>query len=367
MGLVRLIVAISDAMSEFDSLNLFQDRIMRICAKPIQKLRKSMKTYNYPKQISPPGGNPRLKICHSTTFLAVMLFVSCVSSVYFSSVLAEPGSATEQISVAFDGNTSTSKDSGEASTSADGRYVVFSSQMKTFVDPPTNGEYHIFVRDRLLGITTQESLDYNGNETANKSASNFPSISRDGQFVTFSTSSNLIVPGDTNYRNDIFLRDRVNGTIKRVSVDENGDPVGLWSYVSSVSGDGRFVVFLSVDVTKRYKVRNAAGSTEYKYKESPFLYVYDDQSGTSTLIPTDFNGTSCPTPGLSSDPTDAANGFYEDTTCLNSYLGNISISDDGRFVVFDTSNQDLVPNDTNNSSDIFVHDLQCPFGKGAKV
>jgi hypothetical protein len=55
-----------------------------------------------------------------------------------------------------------------------------------------------------------------------------------------------IVPGDTNHRWDVFVRDRVAGNTRRVSVDGAGaEAFGGHSTLNSISGDGRFVAFRS--------------------------------------------------------------------------------------------------------------------------
>ena len=47
-------------------------------------------------------------------------------------------------------------------------------------------------------------------------------ISSDGRFVAFNSDATNLVVGDTNGRQDIFVRDRLLGTTARVSVDSLG-------------------------------------------------------------------------------------------------------------------------------------------------
>jgi hypothetical protein len=70
-------------------------------------------------------------------------------------------------------------------------------------------------------------------------------IPADGRFVAFRSSAMNLVPGDSNFYGDVFLRDRTHGTTERVSVDTAGAEANYWSYYSSISGDGRVVVFSS--------------------------------------------------------------------------------------------------------------------------
>jgi hypothetical protein len=62
------------------------------------------------------------------------------------------------------------------------------------------------VRDRQNGTTVRVSLDSGGAE--GNAPSEWPSISSDGRFVTFTSSSTNLVAGDTNGFMDVFLRDR---------------------------------------------------------------------------------------------------------------------------------------------------------------
>jgi Ca2+-binding RTX toxin-like protein len=94
--------------------------------------------------------------------------------------------------------------------------VAFSSRAFNLVPGDTNFRFDIFVRDTLTNTTTRVSVDSAGNP-GNSSSSN-PSISADGRFVAFASDSSNIVPGDTNNNNDIFVVDTsstpkvINGT-----------------------------------------------------------------------------------------------------------------------------------------------------------
>src|SRR4029079_6848863 len=70
-------------------------------------------------------------------------------------------------------------------------------------------------------------------------------ISADGRFVAFDSRASNLVPGDTNGKIDIFVRDRQNATIERVSVASNGVQADGDSDAVAISGDGRYVSFVS--------------------------------------------------------------------------------------------------------------------------
>ena len=70
-----------------------------------------------------------------------------------------------------------------------------------------------------------------------------PAISADGRFVAFISDATNLVPGDTNGRYDVFVRDRQTGTTRRVSVGPGGVQGNGDSFDPAISADGRFVAF----------------------------------------------------------------------------------------------------------------------------
>ena len=128
------------------------------------------------------------------------------------------------------------------SISADGRFLAFVSGATNLVPGDTNNSFDIFVRDTLANTTTRLSVDSAGNQ-ANNNSFGIASISGDGRFVAFSSEASNLVPGDTNGRRDIFVRDLSTNTTTRVSVSGAGNQANDTSFSTSISGDGRFVVF----------------------------------------------------------------------------------------------------------------------------
>src|SRR5919202_965372 len=134
-------------------------------------------------------------------------------------------------------------DSNSPSISADGRFVAFTSLASNIVPGDTNNTGDIFVRDTLTNTTTLVSVDSAGNQGDSQSYN--PSFSADGRFVAFNSLASNLVPGD-NYSFDIFVRDRITNTTTRVSVDSAGNHQRNSSSGSpSISADGRFVAFYS--------------------------------------------------------------------------------------------------------------------------
>jgi len=151
---------------------------------------------------------------------------------------------TTQISTNSLGNTG-NLSSFNPVISADGRFIAFDSFAANLVEGDTNNTRDVFVRDGETGVVSLVSADSSGNE--GNSSSITPSISADGRFIAFDSSATNLISGDTNGARDIFLRDLQAGTTTRVSVDALGNEATRSSFKPAISGDGRFVAFDSFD------------------------------------------------------------------------------------------------------------------------
>jgi archaellum component FlaF (FlaF/FlaG flagellin family) len=167
-------------------------------------------------------------------------------------------------------------------------------------------------------------LDSTGVQANNYSGQTFrPSISPDGRYVTFVSRASNLVPGDTNLKTDIFLRDRQLGTTQRVSVDSLGAQGNNNCYDAVISGNGRFVAFGSF--ASNLVVGDTNGAAD--------VFVRDLLLGTTERANVDSSGGQAN--NTSTEP---------------------SISADGRYVSFDSQANNLVPGDTNGYPDAFVRD-----------
>lgn len=75
----------------------------------------------------------------------------------------------------------------------------------------------------------------------------YHTLSANGRYVTFLSEAGNLVPGDDNYGEDVFIKDLINGEIKRVTELSNGTGMNasnIFSF-SSASDDGRYVSFIS--------------------------------------------------------------------------------------------------------------------------
>lgn len=214
--------------------------------------------------------------------------------------------------------------------SVDGRFVVFVSAADNLVTNDMNGALDVFVRDRQLGKTLLVSVSAAGIRSGN-SASTAPTISSNGQFVVFETAASDLTPNDTNNASDVFLRDLVAGTTTLVSVNTNGvSPGSLESGAASLTPDGRYVLFAS----------RASDLSPGDGNSAVDLFVRDTLASTTTLV-TRNSANTASFAGLSVI-----------------WDGHRQISDDGRWVAFHSSANNLVAGDSNNRSDVFVRDLQ---------
>ena len=237
--------------------------------------------------------------------------------------LSASAQVTLRVSVDPQGHQS-NRDSITQAISANGRFVAFESAASNLVAGDTNGARDAFVRDRLLETTERVNVSSAGAQSNGSDFFNILlAISADGRCVTFRTNASNLVPGDTNGVEDIFVRDRQLGTTTRVSVDSAGNQANAQSEESSISADGRYIVFRS------YASNLAPGDTNGRSD----IFVRDQVNGTTELV-------SVNSGGVQSDN--------------NSQDGVISAN--GRFVAFASYGINLVPGDTNGLPDVFLRD-----------
>ncbi len=230
--------------------------------------------------------------------------------------------AIEVVSVSSDGAHGNGR-SYEPSISADGRYVAFESDATNLVPGDTNGSNDIFVHDRQTGVTERVSVSSDGAQ--GNQYSYYPFISADGRYVAFESRATNLVPGDTNISYDVFVHDRQTGVTERVSVSSGGTQGKNNSQHPAISADGRYVAFMS------YASNLVPGDTNGTYD----VFVRDQQTGVTERV------------SVSSDGTQG-----------NSISYAPSISGDGRYVALSSYASNLVPGDTNGTSDIFVRHRQ---------
>jgi Tol biopolymer transport system component len=175
-------------------------------------------------------------------------------------------------------------------------------------------------------VTQRASVDSAGVQANDESFD--PTISADGRFVVFSSRASNLVPGDTNNAWDVFVRDRWTGATERASVSTGGaqgdaDSGGLNAPLLAITPDGRYVAFNS-DAT------NLVTIDQNSIRD---IFIRDRQNGTTTRL---IQGSGWPD---------------------KNYV-TPSISDDGRYVAFESDSSLIVGSDSNMVGDVFVMDRQ---------
>jgi hypothetical protein len=263
--------------------------------------------------------------------------------------------------------------------SRDGRFIAFTSTLSTLVPNDTNGKTDVFLIDRGSGQIERESVSTGGIQADNTSGATGLAISATGRYVAFASSATTLVAGDTNTRDDVFVRDRQTQTTIRASIASDGTQGNQASSGGSISGDGGRVVFESRASNLVLNDGNAAVD----------VFVHDTQNSQTSLVSVSSAGTQATiqsgngviTPSGQFVTFDSADGtlvtgdtnavtdvFVRDLTASTTSIASLSstggfgdgasdeaaISDDGRYVVFRSAATNLVPNDGNASTDVFM-------------
>lgn len=272
--------------------------------------------------------------------------------VIFSYFIQLQGMPPFQIVSSVTGNSGSSN----PQISADGNHVTFKSGASNLVGNDTNGETDIFVRN---GIFMRRMTLNSAGEEAN-SLSILPAISRFGEHVSFASAASNLASDTDSFLFQVYVRDRnIDGDTNYddtndsctvlVSKSSSGAVGNDNSTSSSISADGRLIAFVS---RSDNLVEGDTPISEGGYVD---IFVHDrDADGDGSFYSPSTADDRC-TPG----------SYRTVRVSVNSYgvagNGNSSgapdISANGEFVAFSSKATNLVPNDTNGVSDIFVHYL----------
>ncbi len=247
------------------------------------------------------------------------------------------------------------------SISDDGRYVAFRSDWNMI-----DGEAHeeqaglqhngqIYRHDRESGETIRVSRNAAG-EMASATDGELiltgdPAISGNGQYITFSTNAENLVETDVGPGANIYLRDVTSHEITVISASTAEHEISGSGTHSSISADGRYVTFDAGGIYIRDRqedtlepIEGPPGTTPHNlatisddgnylaYLGSSSAHWHDREAGEGHRVLTD-DGV----PGNVSD---------------------VSISGDGSSVVFASDSTELVDGIANDSSDIFVVEVE---------
>ncbi|MFI9386827.1 hypothetical protein [Kutzneria sp. NPDC052558] len=208
--------------------------------------------------------------------------------------------------------------------STDGLFVAFESDASNLIAHDDNGQSDIFEYSRQWNTLSRVSVDANGLESNGLSWQ--PSISADGRYVSFASEASNLVLGDTNHYGDVFVHDRLDSRTERVSIGAGGAQGDSVSRFARISGDGRWVVYIS------YASTLVPGDTN----DENDIFLYDRETSTTTRI-----------------DLDPAGQQLRHGTTTNIFP---AISTDGRFVAYESAMDELVPGDHNYAGDVYLWD-----------
>jgi hypothetical protein len=253
------------------------------------------------------------------------------------------------------------------SISGDGRFVAFYSAASNLVTGDNNAAPDIFLSDANNLAAPPERISVDSSEVAFTGPSFFLSnraISQDGRYVVFTARAPA---GTTTNISDIFVRDRTAGTTSLISRLTNGTPFNGSSDQAAISYDARYVVFRSF-------------ATNGPSPSGSRIWLIDRNTNGVASVPLPPQAASCEEPRVSNDAdvimqcnsaisgTAAQAYLYRssvgDIYRLSSGSGNVAgngvsgnfmdLSADGDYIAYDSAASNLVPGDTNNSSDVFL-------------
>lgn len=205
--------------------------------------------------------------------------------------------------------------------SPNGRFVMFNSQA-TNLSPLANGFEQVYIRDRQSATTTLVSIAASG-KAAGNGVSYRGMASDDGRYVAFSARASNIVADDTNAAEDVFLRDMQSGITTRVDLTPSGGQVA-GAARPYLSPDARWLTYNS----------HGVGIDPADTSTNSDVFLYDVVNRTTRRVSVALGG------GIAAG--DALRGF---------------VTDDGRYVYFNSFAGNLVANDTNGAGDCFVRDM----------
>ena len=213
-------------------------------------------------------------------------------------------------------NREANADTTSAVMSADGRFITFATRATNIIPIATNGLSQIYVFDRdfrslevITWVVRRESDVFSGNGT-----SLMPDITTTGRYVVYESDATNLVDGDTNGRRDIFIFDRTERMTSRLNILPGGGGTLPDARAAKISENGGLVVFSAVP---------GPGDTRQ-------IFLRNRTTGTTRLVS-----------GMGGVPGNADSGAP-------------SISPDGAFVVFQSDASNLVLDDTNGVTDVFV-------------
>lgn len=206
----------------------------------------------------------------------------------------------------------------EFSLSADGLWIAYVSANQVYLCDVAGQTNQLVTPSVGLGATPLPSTN--------------PVLSPDGRVLLFtSAATNLVGNGSTNVFYQLYRFDRTTGQIALLTPGMSGGGANRDALYPVVSADGSTAGFMSfaTDLTA------------------------DDEKNANDVFIVSTSGTNAVQLVSSGDPR-----IVSATASGGSTLENKTLSIDGRYLVFTSSARDVVPNDDNEASDVFIRDLR---------
>ena len=280
-------------------------------------------------------------------------------------------------SVGYDG-LSADQHCSSPQVSSRGRYVVYTSNATNFVEDDDGYHNDIFVTDTRDSTTELITRGRDGEFADDDSAQH--DISANGRFTTYVSYARNLDPYEGETYLQVFLHDRRKGESILVSRNADGDAGNAASSSPAISADGRFIVYESMAKNLVSQGKNLSKILLYDRLTKETTLVSRTASGETpnddSWVPEiNADGTVVTYSSRASNLDRPDNNGYTDVFRVELATGEVelisrtpdgqsgirssrfsSISDDGRFLAYESTAWDLLPGDENEDADAFLYD-----------
>lgn len=230
--------------------------------------------------------------------------------------------------------------SAGSTTSADGRWIAFTTKATNLVPGATMSGNQVVLRDVDTGTSVLVSRSAANPLVAGDLVSVNGNISADGSYVVFTSNSTNLITGYVNVNsediNQVYLYDRISDQVKLVSHQAGAANTSSNSFTVNwkpvISADNRYVVF------GNYGTNLVSGFVDGNPADQSDIFRFDRVTGQNALVS-----------GSNGSPMRSAN--------VSSPIATVSA--DGNVVAFTSGATDLNANviDTNGHDDVYVRDM----------
>jgi len=244
--------------------------------------------------------------------------------------------------------------------SADGRYLTYWTAGTDEWDWSITPD--VYVRDLDSDRTTLVSVSADGGR--GNGASINPTISADGRYVLFSSQATNLPSGQDSLGYAIYLRDLVRHRTTVLRHAEDGSI--LYQSEAQLSPDGRYVLYTGERIYRYDRTTGRTLTLGPVPAEDRFVGAarLSDHGRfvayqTTFLVGGDLGDafTELNVINVKTGTEEQANvGLDHNQPWTGAYFG--ALSPNGRYLTFYSDATNLVPDDTNNAFDVFVRDLK---------